>query len=140
MGGHALARVVRRGLSHVSHQMSPSSQDQQSTRPSPIQSQHSLTQQITKHWPQFRALHQHYDGTRFEEQSQLHLPQKHKATATESTLVVEMNGLEEQANNTKALNLYWKSPSWLGTIRPTSVNDVFDPRLCSTFVSMTLGL
>jgi len=30
--------------------------------------------------------------------------------------------------------------SWLGTIRPTSANDVFDPALWETFVSTTLGL
>jgi hypothetical protein len=31
-----------------------------------------------------------------------------------------MNSLEEQADNVKARNLYWKPLSWLGTIRPTS--------------------
>ena len=36
-----------------------------------------------------------YAGTRFEEQRQLHLPQNHKATVADSTLRVEMNGLEE---------------------------------------------
>ena len=44
------------------------------------------------------ALHR----TRFEEQRQLHMPQKHKATASDSTLRVEMNNLEEQADNAKA--------------------------------------
>jgi hypothetical protein len=43
----------------------------------------------------------HYASTRFEEQRQLHLPQKHKATVSESTLRVEMNGLEEQADNAR---------------------------------------
>ena len=51
-----------------------------------------------------------------------------------------MNGLEEQANNAKAHDLYWKPLSWLGTIRPTSANVALDPALCSTFVSTTLGL
>ena len=45
-------------------------------------------------------------GTRFEEQRQLHLPQKHKATVADSTLRVEMNGLEEQADNTKVRELF----------------------------------
>ena len=51
-----------------------------------------------------------------------------------------MNGLEEQADNAQARDLYWKPLSWLGTIRPTSANDVFDPALWMTFVSTTLGL
>ncbi len=51
-----------------------------------------------------------------------------------------MNGLEEQADNAKARELFWKPLSWLGTIRPTSANDAFDPSLCETFVSTTLGL
>ena len=76
----------------------------------------------------------------FEEQRQLHLPQKHKATVADSTLRVEMNGLEEQADNAKARELFWKPLSWLGTIRPTSANDAFDPALWETFVSTTLGL
>jgi hypothetical protein len=77
------------------------SEDQQPTRrPSPIPSQRCLTQHLTKQWPQFKALCQHYAGTRFEEQCQLHLPQKHKATVPESTLLVEMNGLEEQEPTT----------------------------------------
>ena len=42
----------------------------------------------------------------FEEQRQLHLPQKHKATVADSTLRVEMNGLEEQADNTKVRELF----------------------------------
>ena len=75
-----------------------------------------------------------------EEQRQLHLPQKHKATVADSTLRVEMNGLEEQADNAKVRELFWKPLSWLGTIRPTSANDAFDPALWETFVSSTLGL
>jgi hypothetical protein len=43
-----------------------------------------------------------------------------------------MNGLEEQADNAKARDLYWKPRSWLGTIRPTSTNDAFDPALWTT--------
>ena len=125
--------------SQVSPPASSSSQDQP-TRPRPIPSQRRLTQQLTKEWPQYKALRQRYAGTRFEEQRQLHLPQKHKATVPESTLRVEMNGLEEQADNAKARDLYWKPLSWLGTIRPTSANDAFDPALWETFVSTTLGL
>jgi hypothetical protein len=93
--------------SQVSHPASSSSQDQQPTRrPSPIPSQRRITQQLTKHWPQF--LRQHYASTRFEEQRQLHLPQKHKATVPKSSLCVEMSALEEQADNAKASDLYWK--------------------------------
>ena len=44
----------------------------------------------------------------------------HKATASDSTLRVEMKNLEEQADNTKARELFWKPLSWLGVIRPTS--------------------
>ena len=43
--------------------------------------------------------------------SELHLPQKHKATVPESSLRVEMYSLEEQADNAKARDLYWK-PLW----------------------------
>jgi hypothetical protein len=46
-----------------------------------------------------------------------------------------MNELEEQADKAKAYDLYWKPLSWLGTIRPTSANDAFDPALRETFVS-----
>jgi len=51
-----------------------------------------------------------------------------------------MNNLEEQADNAKARELFWKPLSWLGAIRPTSANDAFDPALWETFVSTTLGL
>ena len=51
-----------------------------------------------------------------------------------------MNALKEQVDNTKARDLYWKPLSWLGTIRPSSANDAFDPNLWATFVSTTLGL
>jgi len=80
----------------------------------------------------YKALRQRYAGTRFEKQRQLHLPQKHKATVPESTLRVEMNGLEEQGDNAKVRDLYWKPLSWLGTIRPSSANDAFDPNLWAT--------
>jgi hypothetical protein len=125
--------------SQVSPPASSSSQDQP-TRPRPIPSQRRLTQQLTKEWPQYKALRQRYAGTRFEEQRQLHLPQKPKVTVPDSTLRIEMNGLEEQADNTQARDLYWKPLSWLGTIRPTSANDALDPALWTTFVCMTLGL
>jgi hypothetical protein len=105
-----------------------------------IPSQRRVTEQLTKHWTPFKALRQRYAGTRFEEQRQLHLPQKHKATVQDSTLRVEMNNLEEQADNAKARKLFWKPLSWLGAIRPTSANDAFDPALWETFVSTTLGL
>ena len=101
--------------------------------------QRRLTQQLSKEWPQYKALRQRYAGTRFEEQRQLHLPQKHKATVPDSTLRVEMNGLEEQADNPQARDLYWKPLSWLGAIRPTSTNDAFEPALWTMFVSTTLA-
>jgi hypothetical protein len=53
---------------------------------------------------------------------------------------VEMNNLEEQADNAKARELFWKPFSWLVATRPTSANDAFDPALWETFVSTTLGL
>jgi len=93
----------------------PSSQDQQRTRPSPVSSHPRLTQQLTQHWPQFKALRQHYACTRFEEKRQLHPPQKHKATVPASTLRVEMNGLEEQADTAKTCDLYWKPLSMQNT-------------------------
>jgi hypothetical protein len=126
--------------SGVRFQASSSSQDQQPTRPSPIPSQRCLTQQLSKHWAQFKVFSQLYAGTRFEEQPQLNLPQKHKATVPESTLRVEMNALEEQADNAKAHDLYWKPLSWLRTIRPSSANDAFDPALWETFFTSTIGL
>jgi hypothetical protein len=91
----------------------PLSQDQLPTRlPSPIQSQRRITQRLTNHWPQFKALRQHYASTRFEEQRQLHLPQKHKATVPESSLHVEMNTLPCRNKPTSprpaATRLYWK--------------------------------
>ena len=56
----------------------------------------------------------------------LHLPQKHKATVPESTLRVEMNGLEERTDNAKARDLFWKPLSWLGTLRRSSATDTFE--------------
>ena len=43
-----------------------------------------------------------------------------------------MLNLEEQADNSKARELYWKPMAWLGTIRPTTANDAFDPALWET--------
>jgi hypothetical protein len=40
-----------------------------------------------------------------------------------------MNNLEQQADNDKARELFWKPLSWLGAILPTSANDAFDPAL-----------
>jgi hypothetical protein len=37
-----------------------------------------------------------------------------------------MNGLEEQADNDKASDLYWKPLSWLRTLRPMNTYDCFD--------------
>ena len=63
-----------------------------------------------------------------------------KATVQDSTLRVEINALEEQADNAKARELFWKPMSWLGAIRPTSADDAFEPALWATFVSTTLGV
>ena len=82
------------------------SQDQQPTASGPIPSQRRLTQQLTAHCPQFRILRQRYAGTRFEEQRQLLMPQKHKATVPDSALRMEMNALEAQADNAKARDLH----------------------------------
>jgi hypothetical protein len=60
----------------------------------------------SKHWAPFKALRQRFAGMRFEEQRQLHRPQKHKATVQDSALRVEMLNLEEQADNAKARELY----------------------------------
>ena len=96
--------------SKVSPSASSSSQDQQAQQPpkSVIPTQRRVTEQLTKHWAPFKVLRQRYAGTRFEEQRQLHLPQKHKATVLDSTLRVEMKNLEEQPDNTKARELFWK--------------------------------
>jgi hypothetical protein len=77
---------------------------------------------------------------RFEEQRQLQLPQKHKAMVPESTLRVEMNGLEEQADNAKARDLFWKPLSWLETLRPSNATDAFDQPLWETFFTSTVDL
>jgi hypothetical protein len=128
--------------SQVSPSLSSTSQDQQSQHlpKSVIPTQRRVTEQLTKNWTPFKVLRQRYAGTRFEEHRQLHLPQKHKATVADSTLRLEMDGLEEQADNSKARELFWKPLSWLSTIRPTSANNAFDPALWETFVSTTLGL
>ena len=87
--------------------MSSSSQDQQPTASGPIPSQQHLMQQLlmqqlTTHWPHFKSLRQRYDGMLFEEQRMLHIPQKHKTTVQDSTLCMETNALEEQADNDTA--------------------------------------
>jgi hypothetical protein len=109
--------------SQVSPSASSTSQDQQSQHlpKSVIPTQRRVTEQLTKNWAPFKVLRQRYAGTRFEEQRQLHLPQKHKATVADSTLRVEMNGLEEHADNAKALELFWKPLSWLGTLQTSPV-------------------
>jgi hypothetical protein len=96
--------------SQVSPSASSSSQDQQAQQPpkSVIPTQRRVTEKFTKNWVPFKTLRQHYAGKRFEDQRQLHLPQKHKATVADSTLRVEMNALEEQADNAKARDHYWK--------------------------------
>jgi hypothetical protein len=69
----------------------------------------------------------------FEEQRQLHMPQKHKATVPDSALRMEMNALEAQADNAKARDLHGKPLSWLGALRPTTANDAWDQPLWETF-------
>jgi hypothetical protein len=51
-----------------------------------------------------------------------------------------MNGLEEQADNAKARDIYCKPLSWLGTLRSSSATDAFDQPLCETFFTSTVGL
>ena len=48
-------------------------------------------------------------------QRMLHMPQKRKATVPDSTLRMEMNALEEQADNAKARELHWK-PHLMGKL------------------------
>ena len=110
--GNLLPQLDRLHLAFKRSQVSPSlsstSQDQQSQHlpKSVIPTQRQVTEQLTTNWAPFKVLRQHYGGTRFSEQRQLHLPQKHKATVADSTLRVEMNGLEEQADNTKVRELF----------------------------------
>ena len=106
----------------VASSASDSSQDQQPAKPT-IPSQKRVTQQLTTHWPLFKALRQTFANTRFAQQLQLHQPQKVKATDQDSALRVEMSALEDQADNGKARELHWKPMSWLGTLRPTTVDD-----------------
>ena len=103
----------------MSPSASSSSQDQQAQQPpkSVIPTHRRVTEQLTKHWAPFKALRQRYAGTHFEEQRQLRLPQKHKATVQDSTLRVEMNALEEQADNAKARELLWKPLSRYRALR-----------------------
>ena len=81
-GSSTRSAAVRAGGS-AGDNPQPHSQDQP-TRPRPIPSQRRLTQQLTKEWPKYKALRQRSAGTRFAEQRQLHLPQKHKATVPDS--------------------------------------------------------
>ena len=113
---------------------------QQPTASGAIPSQRRLTQQLTAHWPQFKSLRQRFTGAWFEEQHQLYMPQKHKATVPDSALCMEMNDLEEQADNSKARDLHWKPLSWLGTLRPSTDNDAWDQPLWEKFICTTLGL
>jgi len=55
-------------------------------------------------------------------------------------LRVEMSALEDQADNGKARELRWKPMSWLGTLRPTTVDDAWAPAIWQTFFTSTLGL
>ena len=99
--------------SQVASSASSSSQDQQPPKPT-IPTQKRVTQQLSTHWAPFKALRQSYAGSRFVQQLQLHLPQKHKATEQDSALRVEMSGLEDQADNAaaKPRELWWKPLSW----------------------------
>jgi hypothetical protein len=65
------------------------------------------------------------------------MPQKHKATVPDSARRMEMNVLEEQADNAKAREFHWNPLSWLGTLRPTTANDAWDQPLWETFVCTT---
>jgi len=51
-----------------------------------------------------------------------------------------MNGSEQQADNAKARDLFWKPLSWLGTLRPSSATDAFDLRLWEKLFTSTIGL
>jgi hypothetical protein len=112
---HVLSQLKPLHEAFKRSQVRPASSNSQDQQPRQMPPQRRLTQQSFKHWPQFNVLRQRHAGTRSEEQRQLHLPQKYKATVPELTLRVEMNGLV-QADNSKARDLFWKPLSWLGTI------------------------
>jgi hypothetical protein len=84
-----------------------------------------------------------YPRLSFEEQRQLHLPLPLETYGNGPELHFpsrdEWTRLREQADNAKARDLDWKPLSWLGTIRPTTANDAFDPALGRPFFSTTLG-
>jgi len=63
-----------------------------------------------------------------------------QATDQDSALRVEVSALEDQADDGKARELHWKPMSWLGTLRPTTVDDAWDPAIWQTFFTSTLGL
>ena len=63
-----------------------------------------------------------------------------KATDQDSALRIEMSALEDQADDGKARELHWKPMSWLGTLRPTTVDDAWAPASWQTFFTSTLGL
>jgi len=49
-----------------------------------------------------------------------------------------MSALEDQADDGKARALHWKPMSWLGTLRPTSVDDAWAPAIWQTFLLSSL--
>ncbi len=119
---------------------SSSSQDQQPPASGPIPSQRRLTQQLTAHWHQFKILRQRYAGTRFAEQCQLHMPQCTKPRSRILLLVWRRMPWRSKLTTPRPASLHWKPLSWLGTLRPTTANDVWDQPLWESFVCTTLGL
>jgi len=65
-----------------------------------------------------------------------------KRPRNESTLRVEMNGLEEQADNAKARDPFGSTPPFFcsGPSRPSSATDAFDQPLWETSFTSTIGL
>jgi hypothetical protein len=81
---------------------------------------------VPAEWPQYKAIRQRYAGTRFEEQRQLHLPQKHKATVPDSTLRVAMNVLESKPTTTRP------APSTGSPFHCSGPSDPHQPTMPST--------
>jgi hypothetical protein len=75
------------------------------------------------------------------EQRQLHLPQKYKAAVPDSSLRVEMNNLEDQADNVKHASSSGNPfPGSATSGPPPPTMQRFDSALWETLVSTTLGL
>ena len=78
--------------------------------------------------------------TRFAQQLQLISPRKSRPRTRTPPSASRWRVLEDQADDGKARELRWKPLSWLGTLRPTTADDAWDPGIWQTFFFTTLGL